>query len=407
VNFWDALATAWSSLRAHRLRSALTVLGTVVGVLAVVSVVAITQGLNRYVSQELLSTGSHVFSLSQLGMITSREDFFAALKRKPLRLDDADYLEERMTTAEAVVPQATGQEDVQWRGRRARGVMVQGLGYGYEALGELSTLQSGRQLTLEDVRGAHRTAVLGADLAEQLFAGVDPVGQRVRVGRESFLVAGVLARRGKVLGISRDNVAVIPVTTYRKLFGRNTSITILIKAASPEVYHASQDEAQMLLKLHRGKKPWEDPDFGMETAEALYALYDKLTGVFFLGMIAIVGLSVVIGGIVMMNIMLVAVSERTREIGIAKAIGARRRDILLQFLMEAATLSGSGAVLGVVLGVGVAWLVRALSPLPTRVAGWSVAGSLALALTIGILSGLYPARRAASLSPVEALRHEK
>jgi putative ABC transport system permease protein len=407
VSFLDALRMAWSSLRAHRLRSALTVLGTVVGVLSVVSVVAITQGLNRYVSQELLSTGSHVFSLSRFGMITSREDFYAALKRKPLQLSDAEYLDDRMTTAEAVVPQAMGAEDVGWRGRRARGVMVQGLGVGYEALGDLSTLQSGRQLSLEDVRGARRTTVLGADLAESLFGGVDPIGQRVRIGRESFLVAGVLTRRGKVLGVSRDNVAVVPVTTFRKLFGRNTSIEILIKAASPEVYASSQEEAQMLLKLHRGLKPWEDPDFGIQTAEALYALYDKLTGVFFLGMIAIVGLSVVIGGIVMMNIMLVAVSERTREIGIAKAIGARRRDILLQFLMEAATLSGGGGILGVVLGAAVAWLVQAVSPLPTRVAGWSVGASLTMALTVGILSGLYPARRAASLSPVLALRHEK
>ena len=249
------------------------------------------------------------------------------------------------------------QDDVEWRGR-ASAVTVQGLGVGYESLGDFSSLESGRHLSLEDVRGAHRAAVLGADLAESLFRGVDPIGERVRIGRESFLVVGVLTRRGGVLGMSRDNVVVVPVTTFRKLFGRNSSIEILIKAAGPEVYAASQEEAQLLLKLRRGMKPWEEPDFGIETAEALYALYGKLTGVFFLGMIAIVGLSVVIGGIVMMNIMLVAVSERTREIGICKAIGARRRDILLQFLVEAAALSGGGGSPGGPLGARVAWPFR-------------------------------------------------
>jgi putative ABC transport system permease protein len=407
MSLWEALRMAAAALRAHRLRSALTMLGTVVGVLAVVSVVAITQGLNRYVSQELLATGSHIFSLSQFGIITGREEFFEALKRKPLRLGDAEYLAENLTTAEAVVPAVGTQSDVEWRGRRAKGVFVRGMGTGYEALGDMMSLASGRHLSLADVRGARRTAVIGWDLAEQLFAGVDPVGQRVRVERESFMVVGVIERQGKVLGISRDNLLVVPVTAFQKIHGRRQSIEILVRAAGPDLYAACQDEAQMLLKLRRGLNPWDDPDFGMETSEAYYALYDKLTGVFFLGMIAVVGLSVVVGGIVMMNIMLVAVSERTREIGIAKAIGARRRDILLQFLVEAAALSGSGGVIGVVLGAGVAWLVQAVSPLPTRVAGWSVAGSLTLAFAVGMLSGMYPAHRAARLSPVHALRHER
>jgi putative ABC transport system permease protein len=407
MSLWEALRHAGSALLAHRLRSALTMLGTVVGVLAVVSVVSITQGLNRYVSQQLLSTGSHVFSFSQFGMITDREQFFEALKRRPLRLSDAEYLADRLTTAEVVVPTVSRQEDVEWRGRRAKGVQVQGLGAGYEALGDFQSLDAGRHISAEEIRGANRAVLLGWEVADQLFAGIDPVGQRLRIGRESFWVVGVLSRRGRVFGMSRDNLVVIPVTTLQKLHGRQQSITILIQAAGPEAYQPCQEEAELLLKLRRGLKPWEEPDFGKETAETLYALYDKLTGVFFLGMIAIVGLSVVIGGIVMMNIMLVAVSERTREIGICKAIGARRRDILLQFLVEAAALSGSGALIGVLLGALVAWVVQAATPLPTRVAGWSVFGSLSLALCVGLTSGLYPAQRAARLSPVDALHHEK
>ena len=406
MSLWDALRHAGSALLAHRLRSALTMLGTIVGVLAVVSVISITQGLNRYVSQELLSTGSHAFSLSQFGMITDQEGYFQALKRRPLRLSDAEYLADRMTTAEAVVPVVSRTAEVEWRNRRIKGVQIQGLGAGYEALGDYSTLDAGRHISAEEIRGANRAAILGWDVADQLFPGVDPVGQQFRIARQSFWVTGVLARRGRVLGMSRDNVVVIPVTTLQKLHGRQRSVTIVIQAAGPDVYEACQEEAELLLKVRRGKKPWEEPDFGKETAETLYALYDKLTGVFFLGMIAIVALSVVIGGIVMMNIMLVAVSERTREIGICKAIGARRRDILLQFLVEAAALSGGGAVIGVLLGVLVAWVVQAASPLPTRVAGWSVVGSLALALCVGLLSGLYPAQRAARLAPVDALHHE-
>ncbi len=407
MKLWEAIRQAVGALRANRLRSALTILGTVVGVLAVVSIVAITQGLNRYVARELLATGSHVFSISQFGLITDQESWYQALKRRPLRSEDADYLRERLHGCDVVVPSVGTQRDVSWRGRTAKGVHVAGFGADYEALDDSFVLQGGRALGTEDVRGAHLTAVLGSEVAEQLFAGADPLGQRVRIGRDTFWVAGVLQRRGKVLGVSRDNLVVIPITTFQKLFERRQSVEILVKAASPESYAPCQEEAALLLKLRRGLKPWDEPDFGLETSETLYALYSRATSAVFLGMVAVVGLSVIVGGIVMMNIMLVAVSERTREIGIAKAVGARRHDVLLQFLVEAATLAALGGVIGVLLGAGVAWVVRAASSLPTRVEPWSVIASLGLALVVGVLSGLYPAHRAARLSPIHALRYEK
>jgi putative ABC transport system permease protein len=407
VRLWEAIRMALGALWVNRLRSLLTVLGTVVAVLAIVSVVAITQGLNRYVAKQLLSTGSHVFTLSKYGIITSEADWYEAAKRRRLTLADADALREQMTTAEAVVPSLTTVKDVEWRGRRLTRMMVQGLGHEYPALGETFPLVQGRHLTAEDERAERRQVVLGWDVADRLFGGNDPVGERVRIGRESFWVAGVLERRGKVLGFSRDEIALVPVTTYQKLFGRRQSVDISILAASPELYEPCQEEAELLLKLRRGLKPWEDPDFGKETSETLYALYSRATGAFFLGMIAIASLSLLIGGIVIMNIMLVAVSERTREIGIAKAVGARRRDIRLQFLVESATLAGLGGLIGVALGAGIAALVEAASPLPARIEGWSVAVSLLVALAVGISAGLYPAMRAARLAPVEALRQEK
>ncbi len=292
-------------------------------------------------------------------------------------------------------------------GRRAEEVPLVGLGIGYPALGDLFGLGFGRHLTDEEIRGCRRGVVLGWDVADLLFGAVDPVGRRVRLGRESFWVVGVLEQRGKLLGQSRDNMVLIPITTFEKLHGSRRSVSIMVKAAAAEVYEECQEEAVLLLKIRRGQQPWEEPDFGIQVSETYYSFYRQATGLFYMAMIAIVGLSLVVGGIVMMNIMLVAVAERTCEIGIRKAVGARRRDIVMQFLVEAATLSTSGALLGVLLGGLIALVVNAVSPLPARVEPWSVLVSLAMAITVGLLSGLYPAMRAARLPPVVALGYEK
>jgi putative ABC transport system permease protein len=407
VTILDALRTAFGALWANRLRSALTILGTVVGVTAVVAVVSITQGLNRFVARELLSLGSHQFTIDKFGFITDQESYFDALRRRDLRLEDARYLRDQLTSAEVVVPSARQTSDVTWRGREADDVQIVGLGIGYPALGDRMALAAGRHASAAEIMGRERTAVIGWDVAEQLFGAVDPLGQRIRIGRESFWIAGVLAQRGKVLGISQDDFVIIPITTFERIYGRRRSISITIKAAAPELYEACQEEATLLLKLRRGRQPWEDPDFGVQTSETYYNLYSRTTGIFYLGMIAIVGLSVIVGGIVMMNIMLVAVTERTREIGICKAVGARRRDIMLQYLVESMTLAGTGGILGVLLGAGVAVVVDVASPLPTRIEPWSVAASLTMALTVGLMAGLYPAARAARLLPVLALGYEK
>ncbi|MCK4306089.1 MAG: ABC transporter permease [Candidatus Eisenbacteria sp.] len=395
------------ALQANRLRSALTILGTVVGVVAVVSVVSITQGLNRYVSQEILSMGSHIFSLDKYGFITSNEEYFEAARRKDLRSDDARYLQDHLTMAAAVVPTAHYTVDVLWEGRQAKDVALVGIGSGYAALGDEFDIACGRHLTYQEEATRRRSAVIGSDIAEELFGAVDAIGQRMRVGRESFWVVGVLKQRGAVLGTSRDNVVLMPITTFESIYGSRRSISIIIKAASPAVYEACQEEAMLLLKLRRGRQPWEPPDFGVQNSETYYAFYSRATSLFYLGMIAVVGLSVVVGGIVMMNIMLVAVTERTKEIGIRMAVGARRRDIMMQFLIEALALSSSGGILGVLLGALIAVLVNVLSPLPARVEFWSVFVGLCMAVGIGVVAGVYPAMRASRLAPVVALGYEK
>jgi len=407
VGLWDAIRSALSALRANRLRTALTVLGTVVGVVAVVAVIAITQGLNRYVSQEMLSMGSHIFSVDKLGMITSQDDWFAAMKRKDLTRDHAEYLRDHVTTAAAVIPSVRHTVDVQWGGERAEDVGLGGISGDYPALGDDFQLATGRHLTPGEGEAGGRLTVIGSELADELFGAIDPLGQRVRVGGHTFWVIGVLAARGKILGQSRDNAALIPLETFESLYGRRRSISIAIKAASPEVYTDCQEEVAVLLKVARGLQPWDEPDFGMHTSETYFEAYRQLTALVYLGMIAVVALSLVVGGIVMMNIMLVAVTERTREIGIRKAVGARQRDILLQFLVEAMVLAGSGGILGVLLGGVIAALVDHFSPLPARVEAWSVGVSLTMAISVGLVAGLYPARRAATLPPVLALSYEK
>ena len=403
MGFWEATKAAFEALWANRLRSFLTLLGTVVGVVSVVAVISITQGLNRYVSQEILAIGSHFFTIDKFGFITSAESYFEALRRKNITTADARYLRDQLASAEAVVPIASRPIEVSWSGERVEDAALVGVGLGYPALGDRFELAAGRHLTDEEIQGATRAVVIGWDIVDQLFGAVDPLGQRVRLGSASYWVIGVLAQRGKVLGQSQDNLTLVPIHAYEKAYGRRESISITIKAAAPELYEECQEEAAMLLKIRRGMQPWEEPDFGLQTSETYYGFYSRATGVFYLAMIAIVALSLVVGGIVMMNIMLVAVTERTSEIGLRKAVGARRRDIILQFLVEASVLSGTGGVIGVV----IAWIVDAQTPLPARLEIWSVLGSLTLAIALGLGAGLYPAVRAARLLPIAALGYEK
>ena len=405
MSLLEALRLALGILWANRLRSFLTILGNVVAVSSVVSVVAIIDGLNRYVSDKVLSTGSQVFTITKFGFESDYDTYLKMLRRKDLTIEDAEALGRDMQYASAVVPVVSRRENLRVGSAEAAGAAVVGLGDGYPELRTLD-LSSGRHLTREDVRGRASVAVIGDQVREKLFDQLDPIGRDIRVGRHRFLIVGVLKKRGSVLGQSQDDLVGIPVTTYTKLFGTRDMIEINIRASSAETMPAAEEEATLLMKLRRGLNPWEEPDFNVFTSEMLYTLYQNLTKGIYGLTIGIVAVSLLVGGIVIMNIMFVSVTERTREIGIRRALGARRHDVVMQFLSESVALAACGGVIGVALGSITAIVLHATTPLPATIRPWSVLVGLLLASAVGLFFGIYPAARASKLVPVEALRHE-
>jgi putative ABC transport system permease protein len=402
----EALQLASSTLWSNRLRSFLTVLGNVVAVLSVVALVSVIQGLNRYVAQEFLATGSGAFQITKFGIIMNYDEYLKALERPDITLEDARELEQGMTLAAAVVPSINARIPIK-RGRlELEDAPVQGTGAGYPLVGRYS-LEEGRDLTDADVHDRSPAAVLGIRVRQKLFPREDAIGKDVRIGGYTYQVVGVLQPRGGTAGGSEDDAVLVPITTLMKQLGsRVQSVDISVAAADPARMEEAQDEASVLLKIHRGLKPWAKPDFDIVTSEQLYGMYRNLTkGVYGL-LLGVVSLSLLIGGIVIMNIMLVAVTERTREIGIRKAVGARRRDIVTQFLVESVMLAFAGGMLGVLGGIAAALAIRGATPLPASVQLWSVLVGLLLASSVGLFFGIYPAWRASRLSPITALRHE-
>ncbi len=406
MEFGEAIVLAVRTLWSNRLRSFLTVLGNVVAVLSVVALVSVIQGLNAFVAREFTITGSNGFILTKFGMITNYEEYLKALARPDLTLAQAEELERRLTLAAAVVPV----HDLRLSLRRGRlsaaDAPVTGVGEGYPLIGRYP-LEEGRELTRTDVDGRTSVAIIGARVKEKLFPLEDPIGRDFRIGDHRYQVVGVMARRGGTATSSQDDQVLVPVTTLLRQQGsEGRSLGIAVAALDPNRREEAQDEALVQMKIIRGLKPADRPDFDVMTDEQLYALYERLTAGIYGLLLGVVSLSLLVGGIVIMNIMLVSVTERTREIGIRKAVGARRRDIVTQFLVESVLLAAGGGVVGVVLGIAVAIVIRAATPLPAAVQPWSVVVGLLLASSVGLFFGIYPAWRASRLAPIAALRHE-
>ena len=402
----EVLRIASTALRAHKLRSFLTLLGVIVGVMTVVVVISITSGLNRYVTEKLFQLSPDVLIFTQFGIITSQEEFLEALRRKPIELDDIRAVEARCRSCGEVGTGIQNQYRVKRGSRKLSNVTTYGVSANIASLNNLD-VEAGRFITEADVDRSVLVAVIGSDVREELFGPLDPIGRTVRIAGNPIRVVGLLRKQGSVLGQSQDSQLYMPVTTYGRLFGTRQSYNIFVrpKRGVPGLA-ATEDEVRVILRSRRHTRFHEDDPFGIVTAEAAQAIWRGISAGAFALMIFISGISLAVGGIVIMNIMLVSVVERTREIGIRRATGARRRDILLQFLVEATLLGLSGGIVGVSLGYLISRVVSTLFPLPTLVQPQLMILGLAIAVLTGALAGFIPARKAARMAPVEALGHE-
>ncbi|HLW84683.1 MAG TPA: ABC transporter permease [Candidatus Sulfotelmatobacter sp.] len=408
MNTLEAIRIALQSLWANKLRSVLTLLGVVIGVAAVIAVVTFVSGINDYVAHKIFNLGADVFIISKMSAVETNVDhFLAAEKRKNLILEDYQSVAEACRDCEEVGAVLRGSGKVKHGEQSISDTTIQGITPSMATILD-TDLTAGRMLNETDMNVRTPVAVVGTDIVEHLMAGADPIGQEIRIDGSTYQVIGVGKKKGKTLGQSADNYALIPITVFLKQYGsHNNSISIWGKASATGVpLNEAMDEARVALRAHRHDRPGEDDSFEIETNASLLGIWSGLSNTFFMATIGIAGVSLVVGGIVIMNIMLVSVTERTREIGIRKALGARREDVLLQFLIESVVLALVGGALGVLGGASVATLVTLAIGMPSSIKLWAVASGLLVAASVGVFFGVYPARKAARLDPIVALRFE-
>jgi len=403
----DAIALALGAIWANRLRSFMTVLGNIVAVTSIVTVVSLIQGLNSIVADAILTdVGADAFTIQRVPPITRTEDEEERVRNNPsITLAEAGAIRAFSPAIDAIAAQAQRRGTIAYRDQVLENIQIQGVTSDYVEFATFDA-ERGRMMTPFEVDRKRPVVLLGWDVAEQLFGEITPIDKVIRIQGVPFRVVGVSGRKGGVFGASFDGYAVIPLGAHMKLFGARPSLSLLVKPASPDLLQAAMDDAVVALRITRRLKATEPDNFGIYTSDTLLGLYEQATTGIFTVLVGVVALSLVVGGIVIMNIMLMVVSERTREIGLRKALGARRRDIMWQILTESVTLSMFGGAVGTTLGFGLALLISALSPLPAAVQIWSIMMGLGITALVGLFFGLYPAMRAARLDPIEALRRE-
>jgi putative ABC transport system permease protein len=406
MNWIEGARLAWESIRANLLRSFLTLLGIIIGIAAIISTAAVINGLNLYVAEKLSNLGKGVFVLRRVGIMQNREQRLEAFRKNRILVPaDAHAIEERAPTAEVVAMEVHASVDIVRNGLEVRDVDVGGI---TPAILEIEPYEvaQGRVITQMEEDRAAAVAFIGHDIAQNLFPNSDPIGKKLRVRNVDVDVVGVAVKKGSLFGFSMDNYLKIPFSLHRKLWGVERSIIVSVKAADATRLEDTMDEVRAVMRARHHLRPSEPDDFGMVTADGINGLWRSMTATIFSVAMFVVGISLVVGGIVIMNIMLVSVVERTREIGIRKAVGARQRDITLQFLVEAVFLSCMGGVIGVALAGALSWVLATFTPLPARFPEWAPPVAFLICASIGVFFGIHPARRAARLDPIEALRSE-
>lgn len=406
---WEGIRVAFQALAANKLRTFLTLLGNIVGIMAVIAVVSLLRGIDNYVRENVAEEGSNVVTIQRIDFfkaITDFDSFLKALRHNPpIRREDVAYLREHLTVPSYVSGEVSTSSRVSILGKYMKGIEVRGRDERYPFI-EKMDLYAGRHLSQLEVGTNAQAAVIGWEVYEAMIKPHDPMGRTVKIGRRHFRVVGVVEDLGSILGQSRNRFVVIPLGAYRKLFGGRQSLQVKLKTKDIKDVQAAVEEARFYMRLRHRLKPGEEDDFALTTSEQLIDLWKKISGNIMVALVALVGIAMVVGGVVLMNTMLVSVTERTREVGIRKALGARRTDIVWQFMVESATLSLVGGGIGMGIGFLIAILVSALTPLPYSIDPFVVGFAFALTILVGVVFGTYPAVKAATLDPVAALRYE-
>jgi putative ABC transport system permease protein len=406
VTMMETFRLSLDALRAHKLRSFLTLLGVILAVTTLVAVMSVVAGLNFYVADRVANLGANVYVVDRFGIITSEVEWVKAQKRPLITLEEYEWVRDNVKTAERVAAAGWVNIDMRYNGVLLENTRVMGASADYAELRNIG-LASGRYITEADDRHHSPICIIGSDVAKKFFPNVDPIGKTIRAGTHSYEVIGVAAAIGSAFGQSQDNYMIIPLVTYYKEWHTQADwLGIFVQAPSTEMMSASQDEVRMLMRAYR-HLGWDTKDnFAILGSDSIMALWKDLTGNLFGVAMALTAVFLVVGGIVIMNIMLASVTERTREIGIRRSLGARKKHIILQFMTESAVLAAVGGLIGIVLAYGVVSLGRATTSIPMRTPFSAVILSLAVSTGVGLFFGIYPAMRAAKLDPIEALRAE-
>lgn len=402
----EPVGVALETLRAHKLRSFLMLLGIILSVATLIVIIALISGVNQYIANKVANLGSNAFTIMRFPIITEMEELVKATRRnKIVTWDDYEALRDNLKLPLRVGAEVRTSGKVRAGSLTVEDTSIRGVS---ASMGDIDSqeMSDGRYITEADENSHSLVAMIGSDLATKLFPSLDPVGQELLIDGRPFIVVGVAKPIGTVLGQSQDNFAYIPIETYINIYGAYGGIWINVQALGADWMERTQDEARVLMRARRHLKPNETDSFGIIDSETLMSLWKQLTGVIAIAMVGVVSVFLVIGGVVIMNVMLATVTERTREIGIRKALGASRNDILLQFLIEACVMAAMGGAIGVLVAYGVCGLAMATTSVPMHVPVVAVVIAELISAIVGIFFGVYPARKAAMLEPIEALRTE-
>ncbi|MGH9684613.1 MAG: ABC transporter permease [Candidatus Acidiferrales bacterium] len=402
----ETIRIAFDTLCAHKLRTFLTLLGVILAVTTLVAVISVLNGLNVYVADKVANLGANAFVIDRIGIVTNFEEWNKARRRPPLDMADFQALRDNMKLAASVAAEQDTFGDVRYGGDLSEDVTIIGATPDFARIRDIEA-SNGRLLTQVDEDHRASVCVIGPDVANKFFGGRDPIGKEIRAGQGEYTIVGVTVPKGTVFGDSQDNFVMIPLGTYRKEWlAPLDSVTMFVEAWSQDLMPSAEDEARVILRSRRHVPYQADDNFATIEPTSITGLWNRITGNAFGIAIWVTSVFLVVGGIVIMNIMLASVTERTREIGLRKSLGAKRRHIILQFMVESAMLAGAGGAAGIALALALGQIVRSVTPIPIATPIFAMLIALALSTAVGLFFGIYPAMRAARLDPIEALRAE-